>query len=890
MLFNKKLFIICSSILGLLLFTLLTFSILGRVERKGYLSEFSFTEIIDNQYVYKTRVKYHSTVFRSSDIYGVYPKSTNLPKYIKNIDWDENGSPFGRLYSDTEIKKDAKIDIFYTLKIKNIFYLELVFIVILGYSFTLILIFLRKRPNDIKAKEDIENIKNIFLKYFNTTFIRFYAYNILLYFPIILLFLFANLILTGLVLSLFKSLNNIFLYTALILIFTFVFLFVLKKKKLIPTLNSFQPDSSINKYFLPSILLSLPLLLIIFLSFITCLIFIPNNFDSQTYHLPRIFLYFSQGNLDHFYTPNSRQIAFPFNHTLVQMFVVQYNLPHRFFSLINFSSYIASGLIVYQISRYLKVNQFFSFVSMFLGMTGIMVVAQSSTTQSDILLAFPTLLSVLYAMKYFDSFNMKYALLTTLSFGIASGIKPTLIYAIPVIGIAGIIIIIKGILNKKVLIKKLFPQLIIGGFLIFLFATPYIAINYYNLGALSDPTQDGYINSPYSFLTSIHHSIILTMQAIFTPIIELFRVDTFNKIANDFYLNPLTNNHHVGAIKPLNIFVKTLNEDIVWFGLGTFFIIGALIYSIIAFFKDKKNTSKQYAFLISLLVLSFFYGYAILMKWQPWASRFMITPFLLASSISGYFLHSIFINASKKPYKKILLFLFFLLLLYKPIEYQMKNSRRGLYSFIKNPIFALNYIQTPVPNNISDLRNVEKIAIVGTEVDDRIYPFFRYGNRNTQYINSQNIKEGYYNIIGSFKNINKINNIDSPTTLLLSIENKKVQKFAYMGLGIKEWFSYDLRDSSEKINYTNDVANQVLIKINSFNSIEAFGIEKYDDLIYYIYMKSNNTKELIASVYYDNIIYFDSNTNIINNDSFLGYVILIKDINNNILSEEIFSK
>ncbi len=85
--------------------------------------------------------------------------------------------------------------------------------------------------------------------------------------------------------------------------------------------------------------------------------------------------------------------------------------------------------MVYKISRYLKANQFFSFIAMFVGMTGTMVLAQATTTQSDILLAFPALMGIYYEMKYFDNFNIKYALLTTLSFGIAAGTKSTLISA-----------------------------------------------------------------------------------------------------------------------------------------------------------------------------------------------------------------------------------------------------------------------------------------------------------------------------------------------------------------------------------------------------------------------------------------------------------------------------
>ena len=135
----KKSKILCFSISLIIFASFITLSLLGGVERKGYLSEFNLSDKINNEYlyVYHIRIKYYDKVFKHSDIYGVYPKSTNLPEYVESIDWDENGSPFGIITSKREITEKDKIDIAYTLKVKPdiAMYIVMSIFILLGICF-----------------------------------------------------------------------------------------------------------------------------------------------------------------------------------------------------------------------------------------------------------------------------------------------------------------------------------------------------------------------------------------------------------------------------------------------------------------------------------------------------------------------------------------------------------------------------------------------------------------------------------------------------------------------------------------------------------------------------------------------------------------------------------
>ncbi|CRF35567.1 hypothetical membrane protein [Brachyspira suanatina] len=155
-----------------LLISIMILSLLGKKERIGYLSEFKFDEnhinktlelngfnvdktkkiftsnnVVDNEaltdyiftnksitnYSYGFRVKYYDKIFRNSDIYGVYIDTNKIIQnnyFIKEINIDENGSPFGNLVA-TKIIDFEKIDsIYYTLSIKPIIIIVFLFLYI----------------------------------------------------------------------------------------------------------------------------------------------------------------------------------------------------------------------------------------------------------------------------------------------------------------------------------------------------------------------------------------------------------------------------------------------------------------------------------------------------------------------------------------------------------------------------------------------------------------------------------------------------------------------------------------------------------------------------------------------------------------------------------------
>ena len=132
---NKKFMYIYFIIISAVILTLLILFILGNIERKCYLSEFTY-----NGEAYNFKINYYNKIFRHNDIYGVYAYFYNQPKYIKEIEYQEGGSPFGSLYSENNILYDDKIDVYYKLKLKPklIIYILLVIFLIPLFYFKLI--------------------------------------------------------------------------------------------------------------------------------------------------------------------------------------------------------------------------------------------------------------------------------------------------------------------------------------------------------------------------------------------------------------------------------------------------------------------------------------------------------------------------------------------------------------------------------------------------------------------------------------------------------------------------------------------------------------------------------------------------------------------------------
>ncbi|WIH94018.1 hypothetical protein NEH99_06895 [Brachyspira pilosicoli] len=146
---NKKFSIVYFTLILLIFLSLCILSILGNIERTGYLSNFE-KSFDDYNYYFCKMNYYNEKVFRHSDIFGVYPYFNHDTEYIINS-IDNKGTPFSRLISYDNLKYDDKIDIQYKLRVKTkliiyalvfIFILPLLYFYIINYYYNTSKIFI----------------------------------------------------------------------------------------------------------------------------------------------------------------------------------------------------------------------------------------------------------------------------------------------------------------------------------------------------------------------------------------------------------------------------------------------------------------------------------------------------------------------------------------------------------------------------------------------------------------------------------------------------------------------------------------------------------------------------------------------------------------------------
>ena len=213
---HKKFIIIYSIVVSVILLGLISLSLLGNIERTGYLSEFD--KILDNYYNCKINY-YNNKIFRHSDIYGVYPYFKNETENIFTAK-DDNGTPFATLSSDNnELKPDDKIDIQYKLKLKkNVIILSILFLFIFPVLYLYIIPNIKRNYKYyillLLINSSIYLLLPIILKQFSIMVIRYH------YADILLSYIFLTIA--------FNLLNKKILYTLLFEIINILSFFVIQ--------------------------------------------------------------------------------------------------------------------------------------------------------------------------------------------------------------------------------------------------------------------------------------------------------------------------------------------------------------------------------------------------------------------------------------------------------------------------------------------------------------------------------------------------------------------------------------------------------------------------------------------------------------------------------------
>lgn len=358
---------------------------------------------------------------------------------------------------------------------------------------------------------------------------------------------------------------------------------------------------------------------------------VPYNWDSMTYHCSRLFHWMQNQSVAHYATNIDRQVSSPILGAFVNLNVyVMSNGSDRMLNLLQCTSYLTNGVLVYQIAKKLRCEEKSCIIASVLFFTMPIAFAEALTTQVD---NFSTLwlLSFVYLLLDFLDFSeklvfQKYTLFKAFSLGlcIAFGYlsKPSIGFAMVVFALWLLIVSIgrkDGIVIVLKMIVCVVPAMIV-------IVVPEFLRNIFTFQALSAPGV-----GKRQLIGSLHERYI---------IVNLFKNFSFN-FPNAWFYNSSEiirkSVIRIAELLEIDINNPVISEDgrefmvhaAQTYGCDTAvnpLIVILLLLSIICFlgsFKLKKLKDERIGYYIASVAS--FLVFCAALKWEPFVSRYMLS-------------------------------------------------------------------------------------------------------------------------------------------------------------------------------------------------------------------------------------------------------------------------
>lgn len=453
-------------------------------------------------------------------------------------------------------------------------------------------------------------------------------------------------------LSIFNAINKLTVITGWIF-FIALFYFVKKPSIHINSIKKFffKKDNSLYNYFI---------FLVIFISFLICIIYPPNNTDALSYRLPKVEQWIQNKSLDIFPTSDLRQAMYPsFSEYIILHFKLIFN-SYFFVNFIQLLSMIVSIITISLISLKLGCKNNNIIFGLIFCISIPMGILQSNSSQTDYLVTSWIIICIYFIISFINENKFKYIVGISISLGLATLTKPTAyIFLFPFF-----LWLLFDILKNK---KKNFKYLLIIPII-------FVGINgglfFRNFEIFSYPlgSNAGMTNELMSLKVVISNLVRNISLNLTFPSVEM----------NSFVRNVVYNFHEMINLS-INDQINTFSNE-GKYG-GDYFIYFSLfentasnmIHFLIIFFVSIFSFTlfKDYNCKIYLLcLLVSFLLFSIILKWQPWGNRLLLPFFVLFSPLISFL-------PTDKIRSKILNIISCVLILYS-LPYLFMNKTRPL--------------------------------------------------------------------------------------------------------------------------------------------------------------------------------------------------------------------
>jgi hypothetical protein len=379
----------------------------------------------------------------------------------------------------------------------------------------------------------------------------------------------------------------------------------------------------------------------------------PNNFDSQTYHLPKIEHWVAQQDLDFWPTAIHRQITYPPGAEYLLLHLRLLTGGDTFYNLLQWGAGVACLLIASRVAAQLGGRRRAQLITAFVVGTTPMVTLQATSTQTDLVVATWTACAATLAL---DGLRRRAGVDSVLALGAATGLtavtKSSGLFGVaPLLmlwGIAQLRLAVTGLGSRRSWVARTVAASVVILAVALLFVGPFIARITGDFGhPLGPPRLRESIpmqrHDPSSILIN---GLRIAHTALDTPVAPV-------RHATAAAIEGLADLLGVDAQDRATTFGRTTFPVVAWYpdeDRVSFPIAAAvcLVGGVLALARPARlaqaNAGVLRAYAVALGAA--FVLYAALMKWQPWGNRLLVFMLVLASPLAGLWLDALFRNSA----------------------------------------------------------------------------------------------------------------------------------------------------------------------------------------------------------------------------------------------------
>jgi hypothetical protein len=537
--------------------------------------------------------------------------------------------------------------------------------------------------------------------------------------------------------------------------------------------------------------LSLPVVITFGLLTVSALIYLPSNYDSNTYHLPRFIHWLQNQHLNHYKTSIFRQVYQPYLNEIFLSFIYSTFGPY---SLLNFWQVIFlyfSYLVLFDINNSIPDKYRISSKNILLPILLCWsLLLQSVTTKNDVILLFFILYLIYLVIGFRKNPQIGLVILSSILGYLTKGTFNIYVIAIIIVFI-GISIRFKIIQEyiKIVLLKIQIKQFLIFGVIgcFLLFPTIYRNISLVgNIFGQDKSELSAFQNTNKSFSVGVSNTIKNIGYQSFTPFgnpistekIEWLHYHLDFPNVNDSNLNWMGGEYKIPIA---NKFKGFFSADMVPNLLILYLTIGILILILVKRVTQGENKQARVFLLLSSISLFTLFIFSFLLRWQPWHTRLLFPVFLVQSYALINYLEKTNLNSILKPVIMIITCITIVFNAQQPLIAHHKITKQ-FPNFWSSKFWSVP-LENKVPEYIeNDFRYGLICDIIGSNKfvgiicggNDRVFGYMlNHRSTNNKYYYIGEVKNPTYKL--AYLNP-KIDSLDYAIVNLSAMEDKSLQK------------------------------------------------------------------------------------------------------------------